>query len=208
MRRENQRWNTAGSGHPSRQYAFGALQRSFRTYTAQRLIAGTAYGASNTSYDDLLWWALAYLRAHELCVAQPAVLCDAPGGGSLLQQGRLIFDFMYDHSWNEDFCDGGYCWALKAQNYKNCVTNQQGVLVAAKLARLLPVGARCDCKAGESYRAIALRTSGWLRRSPMRNASNGLYNDGQKAACYRAARRRLQGPPRSWRRVCVPEALQ
>ena len=156
----------------------GALQRSFRTYTAQRLIAGTAYGASNTSYDDLLWWALAYLRAHELCVAQPAVLCDAPGGGSLLQQGRLIFDFMYDHSWNEDFCDGGYCWALKAQNYKNCVTNQQGVLVAAKLARLLPAGARCDCKAGETYRAIALRTSGWLRRSPMRNASNGLYNDG------------------------------
>jgi hypothetical protein len=85
---------------------------------------------------------------------------------------------MYDRSWNEDFCDGGYCWALKAQNYKNCVTNQQGVLVAAKLARLLPAGARCDCKAGESYRAIALRTSVWLRRSPMRNASNGLYNDG------------------------------
>ena len=68
---------------------------------------------------------------------------------------------MYDHSWNQDYCSGGFCWALKAQNYKNCVTNQQGVLVAAKLARLLPDGARCACKADESYRAIALRTSAW-----------------------------------------------
>ena len=48
----------------------------------------------------------------------------------------------------------------------------------SRCAALLPAGARCDCKAGESYRAIALRTNDWLRRSPMRNASNGLYNDG------------------------------
>ena len=90
----------------------------------------------------------------------------------------LVCPASVDDIANRLWAIGGYCWALKAQNYKNCVTNQQGVLVAAKLARLLPAGERCDCKAGESYRAIALRTSGWLRRSPMRNASNGLYNDG------------------------------
>ena len=50
----------------------GALQRSFRTYTAQRLIAGTAYGASNTSYDDLLWWALAYIAWYQLSSANGA----------------------------------------------------------------------------------------------------------------------------------------
>jgi hypothetical protein len=230
-----------------REEVVAAMQRSFFTYTAESLISGAAYSASNTSYDDLLWFALAYLRAHELCVTQPETFpCSVPlpepvqqpctcipcgsasphnysGPGShcshattmcnagvksagtcytlcatscdctaltcvvempsqstttLLSQGKKIFDFMYNHSWNEDYCEGGFAWAFKAQNYKNCVTNQQGVLVAAKLARLLGTEVVCDCKAGMSYAKIALHTSSWLFSAPMRNATNGLYNDG------------------------------
>ena len=46
--------------------------------------------------------------------------------------------------------------------------------MAAKLAVLLPEGARCSCKAaragagGGSYKAIALATAGWLDNAPMR----------------------------------------
>ena len=241
--------STAGNRTEAQRRAevVAAMQRSFFTYTAERLISGAAYSASNTSYDDLLWFALAYLRAHELCVAQPETFpCAVPlpeptqqpctcipcgstsphnfsGPGShcspatstcgagarsagscytpcaadcdctaltcvveapsqrtatLLEQGKKIFDFMYNESWNEDYCEGGFAWALKAQNYKNCVTNQQGVLVAAKLARLLGKDVVCDCKAGTSYSNIALHTSSWLFGARMRNATNGLYNDG------------------------------
>jgi hypothetical protein len=59
---------------------------------------------------------------------------------------------------NEDYCKGGFAWALKSQNYKNCVTNQQGVLVASKLAVLLPTDAVCACKAKVSKLAVLLLT--------------------------------------------------
>ena len=67
------------------------------------------------------WWALAYLRAHELCTLRPAVLpCTAPGGNvtTLLGTARQIYDFVYDKSWNTDYCQGGFAWALGSQNYK------------------------------------------------------------------------------------------
>ena len=43
--------------------------------------------------------------------------------------------------------------------------------------RLLPPNTQCDCKAHESYKELAIRTSGWLLNSTMRNPAN-LYNDG------------------------------
>jgi predicted alpha-1,6-mannanase (GH76 family) len=155
-----------------------AILRSFKAYPASWLIT---HPPESTSYDDLLWWALAYLRAYDLCQARPDLMsCTAPSGNTttLLAEARQIFDFVYDKSWNEDYCKGGFAWALKAQNYKNCVTNQQGVLVASKLAVLLPAGTVCACKANETYRAIALRTAAWLQQAPMRDISSGLFNDG------------------------------
>jgi hypothetical protein len=47
------------------------LKRSFEHYPAQWLISNAP---EKDSYDDLLWWALAYLRAHELCTARPDLL--------------------------------------------------------------------------------------------------------------------------------------
>ena len=50
---------------------------------------------------------------------------------------------------------GGFAWALTAQNYKNCVTNQLGVLAAAKLAVLYRDAGQadkaCACKAEATY---------------------------------------------------------
>ena len=48
-----------------------AMRRSFAHYPAQWLITNAP---EDSSYDDLLWWALAYLRAHELCLARPALM--------------------------------------------------------------------------------------------------------------------------------------
>jgi predicted alpha-1,6-mannanase (GH76 family) len=172
-------------------YVAAAIRRSFVTFNADWLIATPP---ENTSYDDLMWWALAYIRAHELCLVNPELMpCTVPrsspaadgafGASSrtLLEEAKLIYDYTYNKSWNDDFCGGGFCWALKAQNYKNCVTNQQGVLVASKLATLIPstsAAAVCNCKAHETYAQIALRTSGWLSAAPMRNTSSKLFNDG------------------------------
>jgi hypothetical protein len=110
---------------------------------------------------------------------------EVPGAGgstTLLDEGKLIFDYTYNKSWNEDYCKGGFAWSLTSQNYKNCVTSQLGILAASKLARLMQDVSRgaevCGCKAQESYHAIALRTAGWLLAAPMRNSTSQLYNDG------------------------------
>ena len=107
-----------------------------------------------------------------------------PGAGAvttLLEQGKRIFDYAYNASWNTDYCQGGFAWSLASQNYKNCVTNQLGILTASKLGRLLRVVGRehelCDCKAKETYSAVARRTAAWLERAPMRNASTKLYKN-------------------------------
>ena len=110
--------NSAAAPQCHRQRAHPFLHR----VTGEGLITGIAYGQSNTSYDDLLWFSLAYIRAHELCIAQPSTCtctlnCNAPSGGTLLNEGWLIFDCMYNNSWNQDYCTGGFCWALTAQNY-------------------------------------------------------------------------------------------
>lgn len=228
------------------------LKRSFEHYPAQWLISNAP---EKDSYDDLLWWALAYLRAHELCTARPDLLsctvrlplpkqqpctcmpcgsrtphnftapgsqcspatamCGASSGPpsksagtcytscaascscpnstctvevpdagavtTLLEQGKLIFDYAYNASWNTDYCQGGFAWSLTSQNYKNCVTNQLGILTASKLGRLLSAAGRehelCNCKAKEAYSVIAKRTAAWLERAPMRNASTKLYKN-------------------------------
>ena len=229
-----------------------AMSRSFEHYPAQWLVTNAP---EKDSYDDLLWWALAYLRAHELCQARPDLLnctvrlprptqqpctckpcgssephnfstpgsqcspatssCGATSGPpsksagtcytdciascncveltctvevpemgpatTLLEQGKLIFDFAYNRSWNTDYCQGGFAWSLTSQNYKNCVTNQLGILTANKLGRLLEAAGRgaepCACKAAQPYTEIGARTAAWLAAAPMRNSSSSLYHN-------------------------------
>ncbi len=229
-----------------------AMARSFEHYPAQWLITNAP---EKDSYDDLLWWALAYLRAHDLCNARPDLLnctvrlpkskhepctckacgssephnfsthgsqcspatqsCGATSGPpsksagtcytdcvascdcvelsclvevpeeglttTLLEQGKLIFDFAYNESWNTDYCKGGFAWSRTSQNYKNCVTNQLGILTANKLGRLLEAAGRgaepCACKAAQPYTEIGTRTAAWLAATPMRNASSSLYHN-------------------------------
>ena len=100
---------------------------------------------------------------------------------TLLEQGKLIFDFAYNESWNTDYCKGGFAWSRTSQNYKNCVTNQLGILTANKLGRLLEAAGRgaepCACKAAQPYTEIGTRTAAWLAATPMRNASSSLYHN-------------------------------
>jgi predicted alpha-1,6-mannanase (GH76 family) len=115
-----------------------AVTRSFASFPAFWLINNDP---EDTSYDDLLWWSLSYLRAHELCLVKPDVLpcaVDRPDGSTaLIEEARTIFDFVWLNSWSESTCGGGFGWSNSSKSYKNCVTNSQAVLVANKLALLL-----------------------------------------------------------------------
>lgn len=110
-------------------FVAAAIRKSFASYPGEWLVSTPP---ESTSYDDLLWWALAYIRAHELCVAHPNIMpCNVPApaqrsasaGGpgltivqaqtppkTLIETAKLIFDFVYNMSWNEDYCQGGFAW--------------------------------------------------------------------------------------------------
>jgi len=171
--------SSLGNNHT---YVAQSIQHTFSYFNASGLIDNNTQKFEASQYDDLLWWALAYVRTYELCLAKPELMpCTAPGGGSLLDSARTIFDYTYDVSWNTDYCGGGFAWSLGTPNFKNCVTSQLGVTTAAKLALLLEASghgdSKCNCKAQATYRTIALDTSAWLIRAPMRNTTTGLFND-------------------------------
>ncbi|KAL6049772.1 Mannan endo-1,6-alpha-mannosidase, partial [Balamuthia mandrillaris] len=97
-------------------------------------------------YDDGGWWALAWLRVHDLfCrdgILPPSSCID--GGISIephstptsrspyLQRAMDIFSHMAKNAWDEKQCKGGAWWS-KANKYKNAITNELFLSIAARL---------------------------------------------------------------------------
>lgn len=117
-------------------------------------------GFINDFFDDNLWWALAWTAA-----------CDLTGDERYRAAAQTIFARSLD-GW-DDACGGGLWWNEK-QDYKNAITNELFLTLAALLAARLP-GQR-------DYRDWALREWEWLHASGLIGAS-GLVNDGLSAAC-------------------------
>jgi predicted alpha-1,6-mannanase (GH76 family) len=113
----------------------------------------------NDYYDDEGWWALSWLKAWDLT-----------GEERYLDAARLIFDDMTG-GWDE-ICDGGVWWR-KQRDYKNAITNELFMLVAARL----------HLATGEAeYLEWAERTWAWLDASGMINGDD-LVNDGLTGQC-------------------------
>jgi predicted alpha-1,6-mannanase (GH76 family) len=118
-------------------------------------------GFTNRYYDDNGWWALAWVAAYDLT-----------GDRRYLEAARAIFD-RNTAGW-DDTCRGGLWWS-EDRKYKNAITNELFLTLAARLHQRVP-------GVGDHYRSWALREWEWLRASGMIGAS-GLVNDGLTPAC-------------------------
>jgi predicted alpha-1,6-mannanase (GH76 family) len=132
----------------------GAIETTFTA--AQRKHARFV----NKFFDDNLWWALAWVAARDLT-----------GDGRYLDAARAVFAHSLT-GW-DDTCGGGLWWN-QDRRYKNAITNELFVTLAARLAQRVP--------GDRDYRDWALRSWNWLFASGMISPV-GLVNDGLTAAC-------------------------
>jgi predicted alpha-1,6-mannanase (GH76 family) len=115
----------------------------------------------NKYYDDNAWWALAWVAAY-----------DVTRDSRYLGAARTIFA-RNTAGW-DDTCRGGLWWS-QARNYKNAITNELFLTLAALLHQRTP---------GDTgnYRVWALREWEWFSSTGLIGAS-GLVNDGLTSAC-------------------------
>jgi predicted alpha-1,6-mannanase (GH76 family) len=113
----------------------------------------------NQLYDDEGWWALTWIRAYDLT-----------GEERYLEMAETIFDDIAG-GW-DDTCGGGVWWS-KERAYKNAITNELFLTIAARLHR----------RTGDAaYRDWAEREWAWFAASGMINPGS-LVNDGLTAEC-------------------------
>lgn len=133
-----------------------------------RAVIGRTYRAArrrhrefvNNFYDDNGWWGLAWIAAYDLT-----------GEHRYLAAGRTIFANMLT-GW-DDTCGGGVWWNTE-RKYKNAITNELFLTLAARLHQRYP--------AGTEYLQWAQREWDWFTARGLIGAS-GLVNDGLTPEC-------------------------
>jgi predicted alpha-1,6-mannanase (GH76 family) len=114
----------------------------------------------NWYYDDEGWWALTWIRAYDLT-----------GDPRYLGRAKTIFANLTG-GWTRA-CGGGLKWR-KAGRYKDAISNELFLQIAAELAARVP--------AHPAYLRWALREWAWFARSGMLRPS-GLVVDGLNRNC-------------------------
>jgi predicted alpha-1,6-mannanase (GH76 family) len=114
----------------------------------------------NTFFDDNGWWGLAWVAAYDLT-----------GQSAYLDAARTIFDRNLA-GW-DGVCGGGMWWNIK-RTYKNAITNELFLTLAAQLHQRTP--------GDQDYLGWALRTWEWLTGRAL-IGPDGLVNDGLTAGC-------------------------
>jgi predicted alpha-1,6-mannanase (GH76 family) len=114
----------------------------------------------NSYYDDNGWWGLAWIDAFDLT-----------GETRYLDAARIIFA-RSQAGW-DDTCRGGLWWNAE-RKYKNAITNELFLTLAARLHQRVP--------GHGDYLTWALREWEWFGSSGLIGA-RGLVNDGLTAAC-------------------------
>ncbi|WET80811.1 glycoside hydrolase family 76 protein [Amycolatopsis sp. QT-25] len=153
-------WNSANAltaildysgrtGSPNYRYAIG------NTFDRNR-----GGNFTNEYIDDTGWWALAWIRAYDLTKDR-----------RYLDTAVVAANYMY--SYRDGTCGGGLWWST-AKTYKNAVTNELYVKVAASLHNRLP---------GDTVQlGRAREVWDWFRASGMINGG-ALVNDGLNSSC-------------------------
>ncbi|MGH3251451.1 MAG: glycoside hydrolase family 76 protein [Trebonia sp.] len=117
-------------------------------------------GFINTFYDDNGWWALAWVDAYDLT-----------GDGRYLAAAQAIF--AHNRGGWDGTCGGGLWWNQE-RRYKNAITNELFLTLAALLYQRAP--------GNRDYLDWALREWEWLHGSGLIGPA-GLVNDGLTRAC-------------------------
>jgi predicted alpha-1,6-mannanase (GH76 family) len=155
-------WNSANALTAVIRYMRLTGDQSYRevipvTFTAARL---THPDFINTFFDDNQWWALAWVAAYDLTADE-----------RYLTAARTIFAAVLS-GWDAT-CGGGLWWN-EDRRYKNAITNELFLTLAALLHQRTP--------GDQFYLDWALREWEWLRGSGMIGPA-GLVNDGLTAEC-------------------------
>ncbi len=137
--------------------------------TTYEAVIGTTFAAAqrqhagfiNDYYDDNAWWALAWIAAFDLT-----------GDARYLDAARTIFTHN-TAAW-DDTCGGGLWWNTQ-KTYKNAITNELFLTLAARLHLRTP-----GDQAG--YLAWAQREWEWFSASGLIGPAS-LINDGLTGAC-------------------------
>jgi predicted alpha-1,6-mannanase (GH76 family) len=113
----------------------------------------------SNAFDDNAWWALAWIKAYDLT-----------GKEKYISISKKIFEDLVKRAWDNN-CAGGVVWAQQ-KRYKNAVTNELFMLLAARLCLR-----EKDSVKREYYKNWALKDWKWFGASGMIN-QKGLINDG------------------------------
>ncbi|EST07369.1 Glycoside hydrolase, family 76 [Kalmanozyma brasiliensis GHG001] len=116
------------------------------------------------STDDTGWYALAMLR-----------MFDITHDAKYLQYA--VLDVEYLQSFQSSTCNGGIIWDIPSRTYKNAISNELYLSLAAGLANRLQ-----DKKQAQKWLAVAKSQYTWFVNSGMINSQN-LVNDGLNDAC-------------------------
>ena len=109
------------------------------------------------STDDTGWWALACVR-----------MFDLTGEAEFLHYAALDEAYMYGF-WSDEPCGGGIIWSVPTRTYKNAISNELYMALAAVLHNRTP--------GDTEYLQRAQASWDWFWASGMVNAQ-GLVNDG------------------------------
>ncbi|HVH43934.1 MAG TPA: glycoside hydrolase family 76 protein [Labilithrix sp.] len=115
---------------------------------------------TNDLMDDTAWWGLAWIRAY-----------DVTRDGRYLDMARRDADHLWKHK--DDTCGGGVWWR-DDRKYKNAITNELFIKLAASLHNRMP--------GDQTYLARAKEIWEWFDASGMINGQN-LINDGLGSDC-------------------------
>ncbi len=157
-------WNSANALETTIDYSTVT-----RTLTYRNVIANTFEKQQQTRfqsrwfYDDDGWWALAWIKAYDLT-----------GETRYLDMAKSIFQDM-KQGW-DNTCGGGVWWK-KDRTYKNAITNELFITVAARLHLRTP-----GDRGSGSYLDWAQRGWNWFKTTGMIN-ERSLINDGLNSAC-------------------------
>jgi predicted alpha-1,6-mannanase (GH76 family) len=113
-------------------------------------------------YDDEAWWANAWIRAF-----------DDTGDTKYLMMAKTIFADMIN-AWDASTCNGGVWWN-RDRAYKNAITNELFMLVAAQLHNRTP--------SDENYLNWATQEWTWFFTPGGMVSDQGLINDGLTSDC-------------------------
>ncbi|HZC26421.1 MAG TPA: glycoside hydrolase family 76 protein [Actinopolymorphaceae bacterium] len=151
-------WNSANALTAVLDYELATGDRSYDwiiANTYDKNLGAQGGNFTNDYIDDTGWWALAWIRAY-----------DVTGDARYLATARFDADYMW--STRDDVCGGGVVWNIN-QRYKNAVTNELFVKVAASLHNRMP--------GDTDYLGRAVDNWQWFKASGMINSDN-LINDG------------------------------